>query len=473
MTTLILYDDEVARSFEPFATTRPLGEMRAGALLIRERWEHVLGATTEGFISSPHLRRFAELDAPPFAGQSFATAFVGFQSGPVTTNGASRAGTDREGSGSGLTRVCLVNTRALPTLVQTATEVVHGPAEIVRYRVGEAVAALELPVNLLETLAMQSALAARVETDAPGSTTGGAISLDDLAREFDDAGHGAHDVELDGLWLGEVWDIIRHLASMLNDDLPIVAARHECDAPVHAAVTGTHPVYLDRSANIEPHVVFDTTLGPVLVRQGAVVQAFTRVVGPCYIGAGSTVTTDRISGSSIGDVCRVHGELSSSVFIGHANKGHDGFVGHSLVGRWVNMGAGTITSNLKNTYGTVALWTPAGVRDTGLQFLGTLFGDHAKTGIGMRLTTGCVLGAATNVMDRMPPKYVSPFAWGTGAPYDRYQLSKFLETAARMMARRSITLDEAQEEFWRNVFAHATGQEQREHDPRHGTGERQ
>ena len=122
-------------------------------------------------------------------------------------------------------------------------------------------------------------------------------------------------------------------------------------------------------------------------------QAFTRLVGPLYVGAGSTVTADRIAASSIGDVCKVHGELSNTIFIGHANKGHDGFVGHSILGRWVNLGAGTITSNLKNTYGTVQLWTPDGIRETGHQFLGTLFGDHAKTGIGLKLTTGSVLGA--------------------------------------------------------------------------------
>ena len=96
-------------------------------------------------------------------------------------------------------------------------------------------------------------------------------------------------------------------------------------------------------------------------------------------------------------MCKVRGELSNTIFLGYSNKGHDGFVGHSYLGRWVNLGAGTITSNLKNTYGTVSLWTPDGVRDTGLQFLGTLFGDHVKTGIGLRLTTGTVLGAGANV----------------------------------------------------------------------------
>ena len=126
--------------------------------------------------------------------------------------------------------------------------------------------------------------------------------------------------------------------------------------------------------------------------------------------------------------------------LGHTNKGHDGFVGHSYMGRWVNLGAGTTTSNLKNTYGTVALWTPDGVRDTGLQFLGTMFGDHAKTGIGLKLNTGTVLGAGANVYDAMPPKYVPPFSWGGGAPYAAYDADKFVQVAARAMGRRSVAL---------------------------------
>jgi UDP-N-acetylglucosamine diphosphorylase/glucosamine-1-phosphate N-acetyltransferase len=156
------------------------------------------------------------------------------------------------------------------------------------------------------------------------------------------------------------------------------------------------------------------------------------------------VTTDKIAASSIGDVCKVHGEVSNAIFIGHANKGHDGFVGHSILGRWVNLGAGTITSNLKNTYGTVQLWTPDGIRETGLQFLGTLFGDHAKTGIGLKLTTGSVLGAGSNVYGAvMPPKAVAPFSWGESGTFMDYRLDKFLDVAGRMMARRHVTLSDS------------------------------
>ena len=205
---------------------------------------------------------------------------------------------------------------------------------------------------------------------------------------------------------------------------------------------------------MEPSVCFDTTSGPILLRATSHVQAFTRLVGPLYVGAHSVLTTDRIAASSIGDTCKVHGEMSNSILIGHSNKGHDGFVGHSMLGRWVNLGAGTITSNLKNTYGTVQLWTPDGIRETGLQFLGTLFGDHAKTGIGMRLTTGCVLGAGANVYgSTMPPKAVAPFSWGEAGDFRAYRVDKFLEVAERMMSRRHVTLEEASRQQLRTAFA--------------------
>ena len=122
-----------------------------------------------------------------------------------------------------------------------------------------------------------------------------------------------------------------------------------------------------------------------------------------------------------------------------------------MLGRWVNLGAGTITSNLKNTYGTVTIWTPDGIRDTGLQFLGTMFGDHVKTGIGLRLTTGCVLGTAANVFDTMPPKVVAPFSWGGQFPYESFDCNKFIQTAARMMARRAVTLGAAAGEWWEQL----------------------
>jgi UDP-N-acetylglucosamine diphosphorylase/glucosamine-1-phosphate N-acetyltransferase len=396
-----LYDDTVARGFEPFATSRPLGEMRAGAPLVRERWSHVLGRSAMGFVARAALRDFAELDAPPWLAGELPPGTI------------------------------VVNTRALPFLAGTLSDAATS------WTIGGRTAA----VRLQEPLAA-SALAE------------GSWSLESLT------GDSPRGDAIDGVWLDDVWDLVRHLTALLLRDIPDLASSLRCRAlddngasARGPAVIGSHPVWLEDGATVEPFVVFDTSAGPVLLRRGALVQAFTRVTGPCFVGRDSTVTTDRVSGSSIGDVCRVHGELSASILVGHSNKGHDGFVGHSVLGRWVNLGASTVTSNLKNTYGTVALWTPDGVRDTGLQFLGTLFGDHAKTGIGLRLTTGCVLGTGANVMDAMPPKMVEPFSWGTAAPYDLFALEKFIDTATRMMARRGVALEASQQRMWRTIHA--------------------
>jgi UDP-N-acetylglucosamine diphosphorylase/glucosamine-1-phosphate N-acetyltransferase len=166
-------------------------------------------------------------------------------------------------------------------------------------------------------------------------------------------------------------------------------------------------------------------------------------VGPVAVAAGSSILGGRVDSCSIGETSMVHGEISNTIVLGHTNKSHDGFVGHSYLGRWVNLGAGTITSNLKNTYGAVQLWTPDGLCDTGAIKLGSFIGDHVKTGIGTRLTTGSLIGAGSNLYGGpMPPKYVPPFSWGEGDDLAMYRLDKFLENAARAMARRGVMLSE-------------------------------
>src|SRR4029077_9612991 len=142
------------------------------------------------------------------------------------------------------------------------------------------------------------------------------------------------------------------------------------------------------------------------------------------------------------------GELSNCVFLGYGNKAHDGFVGHSVIGRWANLGAGTVTSNLKNTYGRVRLDVAGTPLETGLQFLGSLVGDHSKTAIGTLLSTGTVIGTGANVFEGVrPPKYVPPFAWGGGTgegpAATRMTRDGFLKIAGRVLPRRDVVVDEA------------------------------
>lgn len=411
---IVFYDDARARTFEPFALSRPFCEMRVGALLVRERWEMALRATSVGFISAAHLTGFVEDGAPG------------------SVSGVMPAGT------------IVVNARAAISLDDKTVILLRD----------------ERSTSALRSWFVDGKLAAFELRDdhSVDDIRDGSLTLEQLAAvNHSRATHASDRVDVGGVWVDDVWDVTRHLNTLLGSDIEYLASSRRTGQIVGGtaapAMIGANAVYVEESATVEPFVVFDTTTGPIYLSAGATVHAFTRVVGPCYVGRNSVLMGERISGSAIGDTCRVHGELSATVFLGYANKGHDGFVGHSIVGRWVNMGAGTITSNLKNTYGTVALWTPGGVRDTGLQFLGTLFGDHVKTGIGMRLTTGCVLGTAANVFDSMTPKVVEPFAWGSSAPYSTYAVDKFIETAARMMSRRHVELNEDGKSSLRTIHA--------------------
>jgi UDP-N-acetylglucosamine diphosphorylase / glucose-1-phosphate thymidylyltransferase / UDP-N-acetylgalactosamine diphosphorylase / glucosamine-1-phosphate N-acetyltransferase / galactosamine-1-phosphate N-acetyltransferase len=381
---LYLYDDAKAREFEPFALTRPVSELRAGAELIRLRWERAARTKAYGFIGAPHLVWFEELDAPP-AVQSETT----IPAGSVIVNSRCAVALDgilddTSGAFSCNDRICAVRLR--------------------------------------KTIDMEA-------------LADGSVPLADLVEA------GVSATRISGRWIEEVWDFIGNLEAQLRDDIPIMGRGLSGAVIENAMLIGKHPVYCETGVGIEPFVVFDTTDGPILIRRGATIASFSRIVGPCYVGEESHIIGDAIRACSIGDVCKVRGEISSTVMLGHSNKGHTGFVGSSYIGRWVNLGAGTTTSNLKNTYGHVQLWTPSGERGTGLQFLGSLVGDHAKTGIGSMLTTGCVIGAGANIYgSQTSPKYVPPFAWGSSEPYDRFESEKFLEVAERMMARRHVTL---------------------------------
>jgi UDP-N-acetylglucosamine diphosphorylase/glucosamine-1-phosphate N-acetyltransferase len=194
-----------------------------------------------------------------------------------------------------------------------------------------------------------------------------------------------------------------------------------------------------RNVAIEPFVLLDVSAGPIWLEQGVTIRSFTRLAGPAWIGRSTTLLGGSISASSIGPHCKIRGEVEATVVNGFTNKAHDGFLGHAYVGRWVNLGALTTNSDLKNNYGTVRIWTPDGETDTGEKKIGCLLGDHVKTAIGTMFNTGTVVGAGANIFGAgMPPKRVSPFAWGdTGATWD---IDRFLETAETAMGRRNVAL---------------------------------
>ena len=243
--------------------------------------------------------------------------------------------------------------------------------------------------------------------------------------------------EIAGVRLAGAYDLLRALELLLGADCDEAAGRVEL--PGGTIVIGPVERILSQGALIEPGVVFDVRNGAVVLEAGAEIRSGTRLEGPCWVGAGARIVGGFIRTSVIGPRCVVRGEVSTSVFLGYANKAHDGFVGHSVVGQWANLGAGTTTSNLKNTYGPIRLDAGDARIDTGRTFLGSLVGDHAKTAIGTMLQTGTIVGAGANVFGTpVVPKCVPPFAWGGEG--QRVSEEGFLRTAGRVLPRREIEL---------------------------------
>jgi UDP-N-acetylglucosamine diphosphorylase/glucosamine-1-phosphate N-acetyltransferase len=258
--------------------------------------------------------------------------------------------------------------------------------------------------------------------------------------------------EIEGLRLRGTFDLLTALDHLLADDCADFLAARGDRVPEGSLVLGDPANLVCLGATVEPGVVFDVRHGAVVIDQGSEIRNGSRLEGPTYVGPGTRVLGGFIRGSVFGPECRVRGEISSSVFFGFANKSHDGFVGHSVVGHWVNLGAGTTTSNLKNTYGQVRLEIDGERIETGRLNVGTLFGDHAKTAIGTMLATGTVVSAGANVFGTpTPPKHVPPFAWGSSGG-ERMTEDGFLRIAERVMTRRAVPFSPERRESLRRTF---------------------
>ena len=258
--------------------------------------------------------------------------------------------------------------------------------------------------------------------------------------------------EVDGLLLNGAFDLITALERFLATDA-LGFANSEVDAvPPASIVIGDPALVLCRGALVEPGVVFDTRGGAVVLEAGVEVRHGSRLEGPLHAGAAVRILGGHLRASVLGPRVVVKGEVSNSIFLGFSNKAHDGFVGHSVLGHWVNLGAGTTTSNLKNTYGEVSLAVAGERIRTGRQFLGALIGDHAKTAIGSLLPTGAVVGAGANLFGAPnAPKYVPPLAWGSNAT-EYMTETGFLRVAERVLPRRQVPFTPERAESLRRTY---------------------
>jgi UDP-N-acetylglucosamine diphosphorylase / glucose-1-phosphate thymidylyltransferase / UDP-N-acetylgalactosamine diphosphorylase / glucosamine-1-phosphate N-acetyltransferase / galactosamine-1-phosphate N-acetyltransferase len=224
-----------------------------------------------------------------------------------------------------------------------------------------------------------------------------------------------------GKLIGYLWDLVEQNAEQLRLDFAHRPVGQQTGwRPSTLTVVGpTDQLLLDPTAQLDPLVVADTTRGPVVIDREAVITAFSRLEGPCYIGPQAHVLGAKIrAGSTLGPHCRVGGEVEASILQGNSNKYHDGFLGHSYVGEWVNFGAGTQNSDLRNDYREVRVTVDGRLVGSGLNKVGCFLGDHTKTGLGTLLNSGTNAGIFCNLLPsgEFLPKYVPSFcSWWNGS----------------------------------------------------------
>ncbi|MFH1865610.1 MAG: putative sugar nucleotidyl transferase [Candidatus Eisenbacteria bacterium] len=246
------------------------------------------------------------------------------------------------------------------------------------------------------------------------------------------------------------WDLVAANAAEIAADARVAAELGDVKEELHrcARLEGTENIAIGEGSEVGPSVVLDAREGPIVIGRDVRIMPNAVIIGPAFIGDGSLVRANAsiYGGTSIGPVCKVGGEVQASIMQSHSNKQHGGFLGHSFVGSWVNLGAATNNSDLKNNYGNIRAELDGESIDTGSDSVGAVIGDHSKTAIGTRLNTGTVVGIFCSVFaDGFPPKSVPSFSWGTPGGFVRYDLTEALDTASRVMARRGATMTQALE----------------------------
>ncbi len=261
------------------------------------------------------------------------------------------------------------------------------------------------------------------------------------------------------------WELVEHNAGELLREVEVRGQKLEARSQKYgrgeepgriergAAVVGDRKkLHMEAGSRVWPGTVVSTETGPVFLDKDAVVRPGSFIEGPCYVGPGSVIDGAKVRpGCSFGPQCRIGGEVEASLFQGYTNKHHEGFIGHAFVGEWVNLGALSTNSDLKNAYQPVQVSWQGKTIDTGRLKVGCFIGDHAKTAIGSLINTGTRIGTFANWFEPgLSPKEIPAFAWGSKT---RWPFGHVLSSAHKVMSRRGVTLSPAYERVLRALYA--------------------
>lgn len=244
--------------------------------------------------------------------------------------------------------------------------------------------------------------------------------------------------------ISKPWDLFSKNGDQLERDFNLLTEGRESQPISDTNTVIGNRIFLEEGAKVEA-AVLNSTSGPIYIGKDAEVMEGSLVRGGLALGEHSQLKlgTKIYGPTTIGPHSKVGGEVNNSVLLGYSNKGHDGFLGNSVIGEWCNLGADTNTSNLKNNYDEVKLWNygRGGFDRTGLQFCGLIMGDHSKCGINTMFNTGTVVGVSANIYGSgFPRNFVPSFAWGGASGFTEYRVEKAIQTMDRVMARRGLNV---------------------------------
>uniref|UniRef100_A0A7V0Z526 Glucose-1-phosphate thymidylyltransferase n=1 Tax=candidate division WOR-3 bacterium TaxID=2052148 RepID=A0A7V0Z526_UNCW3 len=255
--------------------------------------------------------------------------------------------------------------------------------------------------------------------------------------------------EISGKMIHHPWDIIKLNPEMIIEHFKQIKKPGRISRKIEFAGS-RKSLFIARDAVINKFVFFDCTSGPIYIDRKAEIRPFTSIIGPSYIGEGTILDRAKVIKSTIGPYCRIGGEVEECVFQGFSNKYHEGFIGHSFIGEWVNIGSLTTNSDLKNNYSSVRIKIEKEIYDSGMIKLGCFIGDHTKLGIGTLIPTGAVIGSFVNYFGGgMMPAYLPSFRWVGPNINQEYDLDRAIKTARAVMERRGIMLSKEYEDLIR------------------------
>jgi len=259
------------------------------------------------------------------------------------------------------------------------------------------------------------------------------------------------------LQIKNTWDIFSLNDKAIKADFDLLTeGRTSQPIPNGVHTIQEENIFIEQGAIIS-YSSLNASKGPIYIGKDSEIMEGSLVRGPFALGENSILKmgTKVYGATSVGPFCKVGGEVNNSVLFGYSSKGHEGFLGNSVLGEWCNIGADSNTSNLKNNYAEVKLWNYQEERftNTGLQFCGLMMGDHSKCGINTMFNTGTVIGVSANVFGSgFPRNFVSSFSWGGAAGFTTYQIKKVFEVAKVVMKRRGIELTETDKKILLHVF---------------------